>query len=97
MNANLAEALIATQADIPPVIEAITVGDDRRAPNEALYLKGVSEIGVIGVAPAIANAIFDATGLRLRELPLRIDQRLAATPQRLAAATTNEAASWMRC
>jgi xanthine dehydrogenase YagR molybdenum-binding subunit len=41
-------------------------------------LKGVSEIAVIGPAPAIANAVFDATGMRLRELPLRLDGRLAA-------------------
>jgi xanthine dehydrogenase YagR molybdenum-binding subunit len=79
-NANLAEALVATQADVPPSIEVITVGEGVRAPGEPLYLKGVSEIGVIGTAPAIANAIFDATGLRLRDLPLRIDGRLAAAP-----------------
>ena len=84
-NANLAEALVATQADVPPVIEAITVGAGPRAAGDALYLKGVSEIGVIGVAPAIANAIFDATGLRLRDLPLRIDQRLAAIQSKEAA------------
>jgi xanthine dehydrogenase YagR molybdenum-binding subunit len=84
-NANLAEALIATQADAPPAIEVITVGDGPRAPGAPLYLKGVSEIGVIGTAPAIANAIFDATGMRLRDLPLRIDRRLAAaSPGRLA-------------
>ena len=79
-NADLAEALVATQADVPPAIEVITVGEGVRAPGAPLYLKGVSEIGVIGVAPAIANAIFDATGLRLRDLPLRIDARLAAAP-----------------
>jgi xanthine dehydrogenase YagR molybdenum-binding subunit len=73
-NANLAEALIATQADVPP-IEVITVNDARR-PGPPLFLKGVSEIGVIGSAPGIANAIFDATGQRLRSLPLRIDARV---------------------
>jgi xanthine dehydrogenase YagR molybdenum-binding subunit len=86
-NANLAEALIATQADVPPSIEVITVGEGLRAPGQPLYLKGVSEIGVIGTAPAIANAIFDATGLRLRDLPLRIDARLAAS-------RIKDAASW---
>lgn len=61
-NASLAEALIATQADVPPKIEVITVADGPRASGAPLYLKGVSEIGVIGTAPAVANAIFDATG-----------------------------------
>lgn len=75
-NANLAEAMIATQADVPPDIEVITVGEGPRAPGAPLYLKGVSEIGVIGTAPAIANAIFDATGQRLRGLPLSIAGRL---------------------
>jgi xanthine dehydrogenase YagR molybdenum-binding subunit len=84
-NANLAEALIATQADVPQAIEVITVGDGPRAPGEPLYLKGVSEIGVIGTAPTIANAVFDATGIRLRDLPLRFDRRLAAASARDAA------------
>jgi xanthine dehydrogenase YagR molybdenum-binding subunit len=83
-NANLAEALIATQADVP-AIRVITVNDARR-PGDPLFLKGVSEIGVIGPAPAIANAIFDATGQRLRSLPLRIDDRVNA-----AVATTPRA------
>jgi xanthine dehydrogenase YagR molybdenum-binding subunit len=73
-NANLAEALIATHADVP-TLEIITVKDPN-APDHPLYLKGVSEIAVIGPAPAIANAIFDATGQRLRSLPLKIDARL---------------------
>jgi xanthine dehydrogenase YagR molybdenum-binding subunit len=76
-NANLAEALISTQADVPR-IEVITV-NDTRAPGDPLFLKGVSEIGVIGPAPAIANALFDATGQRLRSLPLRLDDRLLET------------------
>jgi xanthine dehydrogenase YagR molybdenum-binding subunit len=73
-NANLAEALIATHADVP-AIEVVTVKDPE-APDDLLYLKGVSEVGVIGPAPAIANAIFDATGQRVRSLPLKIDGRI---------------------
>lgn len=74
VNANLAEALIPTNADIRS-IEAIMVDDDETQMHP-LGMKGVSEIGVIGPAPAIANAVFDATGKRLRSLPLSLEQRL---------------------
>jgi xanthine dehydrogenase YagS FAD-binding subunit len=50
---------------VPPLIEAISVGARDRDPARPLMLKGVSEIAVIGPAPAIANAVFDATGIRL--------------------------------
>lgn len=62
-----------------PRIEVITVGD-ARAPGDPLFLKGVSEIGVIGVAPVMGNAIFDASGQRLQSLPLRIDDRVPRAP-----------------
>lgn len=71
-NANLAEALVPTQGDVP-CIEVITVGD-------ALFPKGMSEIGVIGVAPVMGNSIFDASGQRLQSLPLRIDDRVPRAP-----------------
>jgi xanthine dehydrogenase YagR molybdenum-binding subunit len=76
VNANLAEALVPTNADIRS-IEAIMVDDDETR-THPLGMKGVSEIGVIGPAPAIANAIFDATAKRLRSLPLTVEQRLGA-------------------
>jgi xanthine dehydrogenase YagR molybdenum-binding subunit len=39
--------------------------------------KGVGEIGLIGVAPAIANAVFHATGKRIRDLPITLDKLLS--------------------
>ena len=78
LNANLAEALISTNADIRSV-EVITVGG-YPTEGDTPPMKGAAEIGVIGPAPAIANAIFDAIGVRLRALPLRLEDRLAGEP-----------------
>jgi len=75
-NANLAEALIPTQADIPRIDVAFVPEDDRA--NHPIGMKGLGEIGVVGPAPAIANALFDATGQRHRSLPLTIDARITA-------------------
>jgi xanthine dehydrogenase YagR molybdenum-binding subunit len=46
--------------------------------NHPIGMKGLAEIGVVGPAPAIANALFDATGQRHRSLPLTIDARIKA-------------------
>jgi xanthine dehydrogenase YagR molybdenum-binding subunit len=65
---NLAEYLVPVNADAPDVtIELIEVPD---AVVGALGAKGVGEIGQVGTAAAIANAVFHATGRRIRELPL---------------------------
>ena len=39
--------------------------------------KGIGEIGIVGTAAAVANAVFHATGRRVRELPIRLDRVLA--------------------
>lgn len=75
-NANLAEALIPTQADVPPIDVAFVPEDDTA--SHPLGFKGLAEIGVVGPAPAIANALFDATGVRHRSLPLTLDARIPA-------------------
>jgi xanthine dehydrogenase YagR molybdenum-binding subunit len=65
---NLAEYLVPVNADAPDVtVELIEVPD--RGVNP-LGVKGVGEIGQVGVAAAIANAVFNATGRRIRQLPL---------------------------
>ena len=73
-NADLAEYLVATSADAPQ-IDAILVPDDDTEVN-ALGLKGLGELGIIGVNAAIANAIYHATGRRFRRLPIRIEALL---------------------
>lgn len=65
---NLAEYLVPVNADAPDVsVEFVEVRDDVVGP---LGAKGVGEIGQVGVAAAIANAVFHATGRRVRELPI---------------------------
>ena len=65
---NLGEYLVPVNADAPDVIvELVEVEDEGFNP---LGVKGVGEIGQVGVAAAIANAVFDATGRRIRRLPL---------------------------
>ena len=60
-------------ADVPD-LEVLFVGEpDRFNP---IGVKGVGEVGLVGVAAAIANAVFHATGKRIRSLPITIDQLL---------------------
>ena len=55
-----------------PRARAIFVEEEDRQVNP-LGVKGLGEIVLVGVAPAIANAVFHATGKRVRELPIRIE------------------------
>jgi xanthine dehydrogenase YagR molybdenum-binding subunit len=43
-----------------------------------LGIKGIGEIGIVGMNAAIANAVFHATGKRIRDLPIRVEQLLDA-------------------
>ena len=71
MNANLAEYAMPVHADIRD-IKVIFV--DEKDDSNPLGLKGLGEIGIVGVAAAVANAIYHATGKRIRELPITIDK-----------------------
>jgi xanthine dehydrogenase YagR molybdenum-binding subunit len=72
MNANLAEYHIAVHADVQK-LEVIFVEEKDEIVNP-LGAKGLGEIGIVGVASAIANAIYDATGKRVRDLPITLDK-----------------------
>jgi xanthine dehydrogenase YagR molybdenum-binding subunit len=72
MNANLADYLVPTNADIPDVDIAIVESDDHHA-NPA-GVKGIGEVGISGSAAAVANAVYHATGVRVRELPITPDK-----------------------
>ncbi len=75
MNANLAEYRIPVNADIPS-LEAILVEEHDPHVN-ALGIKGVGEIGITGSAGAVANAVWHATGIRVREFPITLDRLIA--------------------
>ncbi|AWN45407.1 dehydrogenase [Methylobacterium terrae] len=74
MNANLAEYHVPVNADVPS-LEAILVEEEDPHVNP-LGIKGVGEIGVTGSAGAIVNAIWHATGKRVRKLPVTLDKLL---------------------
>ncbi|MBQ0744171.1 MAG: xanthine dehydrogenase family protein molybdopterin-binding subunit, partial [Pseudomonas sp.] len=72
MNHNFSEYHIPVQADIGD-IDVIFVEEHDEIVN-ALGSKGVGEIGIVGVAAAVSNAIFHATGKRVRDLPITLDK-----------------------
>jgi xanthine dehydrogenase YagR molybdenum-binding subunit len=76
MNANLAEYRVPVNADVPS-IEAILV-DEHDPHVNVLGVKGVGEIGITGTAGAIANAVWHATGVRVRSFPITLDKLLIA-------------------
>ncbi|MBU8536631.1 xanthine dehydrogenase family protein molybdopterin-binding subunit [Falsiroseomonas tokyonensis] len=76
MNADLAGYHVPVNADIPSV-EAILVEEEDRHVN-ALGVKGVGEIGITGTAGAIANAVWHATGARVRQFPITPEAILRA-------------------
>ena len=71
LNADLAEYHVPVNADLPS-LEALMI-DEYDPHVNALGIKGVGEIGVTGSAGAIANAVWHATGIRVRRFPIRID------------------------
>ena len=74
MNANIAEYHVPVNADVGD-IEVIFVDEPDDIVNP-LGIKGLGEIGIVGVAAAIANAIHHATGKRVRDLPITLDKLL---------------------
>jgi xanthine dehydrogenase YagR molybdenum-binding subunit len=76
MNANLAEYRVPVNADVPS-LEAILVEEVDPYVN-ALGVKGVGEIGITGTAGAIANAVWHATGVRVRRFPIATEQLIGA-------------------
>jgi xanthine dehydrogenase YagR molybdenum-binding subunit len=75
MNADLAEYHVPVNADVPSV-EAILIPEEDAHVNP-LGVKGVGEIGITGTVGAVANAVWHATGVRVRRFPVRIEDLVA--------------------
>ena len=72
MNHNFAEYHVPVNADIKD-IDVIFV-DEPDALTNGLGVKGLGEIGIVGTGAAVANAVFHATGVRVRSLPITVDK-----------------------
>jgi len=73
MNPSLADYHIPTHLDVPQIDVMWTDLPDPRSP---LGARGIGEIGITGVGAAVANAVFNATGKRVRDLPITLDKLL---------------------
>jgi xanthine dehydrogenase YagR molybdenum-binding subunit len=73
-NADLAEYLVPVHADVVDV-QSVLLPEDDPAVNQR-GIKGIGELGNVGVNAAVANAVFHATGVRVRDLPIRLEDFL---------------------
>ncbi|MDR8727923.1 xanthine dehydrogenase family protein molybdopterin-binding subunit [Burkholderia pseudomultivorans] len=76
-NANLAEYHVPVNADIGEL--DVSFVDERDTHFNPLGIRGIGEIGITGVPAAIANAVYHATGVRVRDLPITLDKLVEAT------------------
>jgi xanthine dehydrogenase YagR molybdenum-binding subunit len=73
MNPSLAEYHVPVHLDVP---EIEVIWNDIPDPHSPLGLHGIGEIGITGVGAAVANAVYNATGIRVRDLPITLDKLL---------------------
>lgn len=75
VNTNIAEYLVPVHADIPDIETIFVETGDPITTN--LGIKGIGELPTVGAAAAIANAVYHATGKRIRDLPIRLEKVMA--------------------
>jgi xanthine dehydrogenase YagR molybdenum-binding subunit len=78
VNRDLAEYHVPVHADIPELDAVLLDGYDDKA--NVLGVKGLAELGICGSGAAIANAVFNATGVRVRDFPITLDKVLPGLP-----------------
>jgi xanthine dehydrogenase YagR molybdenum-binding subunit len=79
VNHDLASYEVPVHADIPH-LEAHFL-DETDPISSPMKAKGVAELGICGVAAAVANAIYNATGVRVREYPITLDKLIDRMPE----------------
>jgi xanthine dehydrogenase YagR molybdenum-binding subunit len=79
VNRDLAEYLVPVHADIPELDAVFLDGFDDKA--NVLGAKGLGELGNCGASAAVANAVFNATGVRVRDFPITLDKLLPGLPR----------------
>ena len=78
VNRDLGEYHVAVHADIPAI--DVHFLEERDSVANPLLAKGVGELGVCGAGAAVANAVYNATGVRVREFPITLDKLLHGLP-----------------
>ncbi|MNR24684.1 Xanthine dehydrogenase molybdenum-binding subunit [compost metagenome] len=78
VNHDLAGYEVPVHADIPH--QDVIFLDETDPVSSPMKAKGVGELGICGVSAAVANAIYNATGARVRDYPVTLDKLLAALP-----------------
>jgi xanthine dehydrogenase YagR molybdenum-binding subunit len=66
---------VPVNADLPNIQTILVANDERR--SNPLGIKGIGELPMVGVAAAVANAVYHATGKRVRKLPIRPEDVMA--------------------
>ena len=79
VNHDLAGYEVPVHADIPH--QDVIFLDETDPMSSPMKAKGVGELGICGVAAAIANAVYNATGVRVRDYPLTLDKLLRGLPE----------------
>jgi xanthine dehydrogenase YagR molybdenum-binding subunit len=74
VNANMSDYLVPVNADVPALDAAFLPAEDTVA--DPIGVKGLGELVIVAVPPAIANAVFNATGRRVTDLPMTIEKLL---------------------
>jgi xanthine dehydrogenase YagR molybdenum-binding subunit len=78
INRDLAQYLVPVHADIPEVDAVVLDGYDDKA--NVLGAKGIGELGICGAGAAVANAVFNAAGVRVRDFPITLEKVLPGLP-----------------
>ncbi|MDP1028520.1 xanthine dehydrogenase family protein molybdopterin-binding subunit [Sphingomonas sp. KR1UV-12] len=78
VNRDLAEYHVPVNADVPQL--EVHFLDERDIHANPIHAKGIGELGISGAAPAVVNAIYNACGVRVRNLPVTCDKLLAGLP-----------------